>query len=277
MFGYVVIHKPELKVKDLETYQSFYCGLCVALKKRHGFFGRLTLNYDMTMAVLLLTGLYEPETEEKRFRCVVHPSGKHVAKTNRFSDYAADMNVFLAYEKAADDVRDEGKLTSRLAAAALKRKAAKVRERWPRQTAAIEENLAALCAAEQRGETDLDVLSGCFGRIMEEIFAADASLWEKDLRRFGFFLGKSIYLLDAYDDLAADEKKGCFNPLRDAAKEPDFETWIGGILEMMMAEAAYAFEMLPIIDHADILRNIIYAGVWTKFRAGKEEERKIHE
>ena len=62
MFGYVVINKPELKIKDYEAYQSYYCGLCRSLKKRHGFLGQMTLNYDMTMAVILLSGLYEPET-----------------------------------------------------------------------------------------------------------------------------------------------------------------------------------------------------------------------
>ena len=32
MFGYVVVNKPELKIKDFDTYQSFYCGLCQQLK-----------------------------------------------------------------------------------------------------------------------------------------------------------------------------------------------------------------------------------------------------
>ena len=44
MFGYVVINKPELKIKDYEAYQSYYCGLCLSLKKRHGFLGQMTLN-----------------------------------------------------------------------------------------------------------------------------------------------------------------------------------------------------------------------------------------
>ncbi len=73
MFGYVVVHKPELKIKDFETYQSYYCGLCRALRRRHGFFGQLTLNYDMTMVVLLLTGLYEPEEQKSVFAVLFIP------------------------------------------------------------------------------------------------------------------------------------------------------------------------------------------------------------
>ena len=32
MFGYVTINRGELKVRELETYESYYCGLCRVLK-----------------------------------------------------------------------------------------------------------------------------------------------------------------------------------------------------------------------------------------------------
>ena len=274
MFGYVVINKPELKIKDYEAYQSYYCGLCRSLKKRHGFLGQMTLNYDMTMAVILLSGLYEPETTEKRFRCLVHPTGRHTARQNRFTDYAADMNVLMAYEKAMDDVLDEKKVSARLLSSLLRPKAKKVRARYPRQAAVITENLRGLNEAEKRGETDLDTLAGYFGRIMETIVVFKEDYFLRDLSRFGFFLGKFIYLLDAYDDMEQDIKNGCFNPLTPMKDRPDFEERVEEILEMMMAESARAFEMLPIIEGADILRNIIYGGVWTKYLAKKQKVQK---
>ena len=43
---------------------------------------------------------------------------------------------------------------------------------------------------------------------------------------------------------------------------------------MMMAETCREFEKLPIIKYADILRNILYAGVWTKFYQKKKEQEK---
>ena len=33
MFGYVTIHKEELKIKEYETYKGFYCGACQALRR----------------------------------------------------------------------------------------------------------------------------------------------------------------------------------------------------------------------------------------------------
>ena len=37
------------------------------------------------------------------------------------------------------------------------------------------------------------------------------------------------------------------------------------MMTSMMSECAKSFERLPIILHADILRNIIYSGVWTQY------------
>ena len=49
--------------------------------------------------------------------------------------------------------------------------------------------------------------------MMEELFVYRKDVWEKTLRKIGFFLGKFIYLMDAYDDLEEDKKKHCYNPL----------------------------------------------------------------
>ena len=57
MFGYVMINKGDLKVRELETYQSFYCGLCQKLKERYGLSGQLTLSYDLTFVVMLATAV----------------------------------------------------------------------------------------------------------------------------------------------------------------------------------------------------------------------------
>ena len=65
MYGYVVVNKPELKIKEYDVYRSYYCGLCDELKERYGVNGQLCISYDMTFLLLLLTGLYEPETRRK--------------------------------------------------------------------------------------------------------------------------------------------------------------------------------------------------------------------
>ena len=45
MFGYLTINKNDLKVKEYEEYQSYYCGLCKVLKERYGHIGQMTLTF----------------------------------------------------------------------------------------------------------------------------------------------------------------------------------------------------------------------------------------
>ena len=146
MFGYIVVHKPELKVREYETYRASYCGLCHSLKKQSGRIGQLTLSYDMTFLALLLTGLYEPETVTKSARCIAHPVEKHFYRENRYFDYAADMNVLLTYYKCLDDWQDERKLTACLFGQTLKGNVKKLAERYERQSRYLRDNLAALSA-----------------------------------------------------------------------------------------------------------------------------------
>ena len=78
MFGYVTICEPELKVKDLKKYKAYYCGLCRVLKEEYGFMGQMTLTYDMTFAIILLSSLYESVADLETHRCKVHPVKKQM-------------------------------------------------------------------------------------------------------------------------------------------------------------------------------------------------------
>ena len=265
MFGYVLPERGELKIRELEVYQSYYCGLCQALKKRHRLLGRLSLNYDMTFLGMLLTALYEPEEHRESCRCMVHPMRKHAAMRNEWIDYAADMNILLTYYKCIDDWADEHKFISMVYGKLLFFKERKVRKRYPGKVVCIQGHLNALSALESQKSKGLDETAGCFGRICEELFTCREDEWQASLRKIGFFLGKFIYLLDAYDDLEEDLRKGCYNPLIFYTDREDFTEWMHQILEMMIAEVCKEFEKLPIVEHIEILRNILYAGVWCKY------------
>ena len=85
MFGYVTICEPELKVKDLRKYKAYYCGLCQELKEAYGAVGQMTLTYDMTFVIVLLTSLYESQTELTEHRCKVNPVKKQKMLRNEIS------------------------------------------------------------------------------------------------------------------------------------------------------------------------------------------------
>lgn len=93
----------------------------------------------------------------------------------------------------------------------------------------------------------------------------------------GSSLGKYIYLLDAYEDIEEDIKNHRYNPLTRRFNNPDFEEEIKTILTMIMANCCKEFEKLPILDNVEILRNILYSGVWYKYemvRQKREENQK---
>ena len=102
---------------------------------------------------------------------------------------------------------------------------------------------------------------------MAELFVYKKDVWEERLRKFGFYLGKFIYIMDAFDDIEDDIRKGSYNPLKKMYMDDgeNFEINCEIMLKMMISEAAKAFEGLPLIEDSDILRNVIYSGVWTGF------------
>lgn len=272
MFGYIVINKDELKIKDYNLYRSFYCGLCQELKDDFGYTGQISLSYDMTFIILLLTALYEEDTAKSTCKCVAHPFEKHPVSRNCFTSYAADMNLILTYYKCLDDWADEKKASRKLYASALKSKMNRLEKKYPKKTQIIAENLQAITKYEKSGETDLDIVSGYFGNIMATLFSCKDDEWAETLQEMGFFFGKFIYLMDAYEDLEQDKKKGNYNPFLPLSAKPDFEEKAEHILTMMMANCSRAFERLPILSYTDILRNILYSGVWTRYNLVKQKK-----
>ncbi len=277
MFGYVTICEPELKVKDLRKYKAYYCGLCRTLKERHGGLGQMTLTYDMTFAVILLTSLYESNIRTSMHRCKAHPIKQQNMLQNEITEYAADMNVLLAYYHMKDDWEDEKKISGYAGTRVLKRKAEKIIRNYPVQSRVIQEELGALARYEKEESVDIDKTAGCFGRLMAELFIYKNDMWEERLRKVGFFLGKFIYIMDAYEDLEKDLIAGSYNPLKDLSKQEDYEERCQEMLCMMIAECSAQFEALPCLLDVDILRNILYDGVWTKYRKIQEQKKKSEE
>lgn len=285
MFGYVIVDKPELKFREFDTYRAYYCGLCRSLKNRHGLTGQLTLSYDMTFLVMLLTSLYEPDISHGTCKCAAHPFKEQRTSVSIYSDYVADMNVILSYYKCIDDWQDEKKL-SRLAFSKLIKSSAFAPAPmmnsshtsfaphpfidYTEKSDKICEYLSLLHENENNGITDIDTMAGIFGNIMSIIFTPHHDEWTSTLSRMSFFLGKFIYILDAYDDVEKDLKNNNYNPLKELSMKPDFKETVFSMLKMMMAECASAFEFLPIVDNIEILRNILYAGVWQSKALQKE-------
>ncbi len=275
MYGYVVVNKPELRFREFDMYRSYYCGLCDTLGSRHGLMSRMTLSYDFTFLVLLLTGLYEPEVTVCEKQCMVHPVKKHTFRRSEITDYVADMDLLMAYYKCLDDWNDDRNVAARAEAAYFKKKAAGIEDKYPDKAKVIKQELDRLSGLENAGETNIDTVSSCFGNIMAAVLAMKHDEWQETLERLGFYLGKYIYILDAYDDIDDDIRKNRYNMLKAYYQRDDFEQMVLGILNGVMAQCARQFEFLPIVQDAEILKNIIYSGVWTRYEQAKKRHMEV--
>lgn len=269
MFGYITANLNTLPEDGIIRYRSWYCGLCKALSQRHGAISRLTLNYDMTFLVMLLSSVYGGEEQTGRERCAAHPVRQHGYIFGEYSLYAADMNVLLAFHNLMDDWQDERSVMS-LAEARLFRKASrKASESHPRQAQAVLEGLERLGEAEKSGELRPDIPANAFGYIMAELFAFREDEHADALRAFGMALGRFIYIMDACMDFDSDLRHARYNPLA-AMTRADFEP----MLTMLAAECTAAFEQLPVNTDRDIMENILYSGMWAKYAAKYHSKKK---
>ena len=271
MFGYIIVNKAEMKFKEFDVYHSYYCGLCRKLKEKYGVAGQLSLSYDMTFLLMLLSGLYEPEPEVSSCKCIAHPFENHTTRINVFTDYMADMNVLFTYYKCLDDWEDERKALKLVYGKVLEGKTKKARQMYMDKFRKIDLLMHDMSELEKSGKGDIDTMAGLFGQVMTQLVVCREDEWTENLSRFAFYLGKFIYLMDAYEDVEADIKKGTYNPLKKKYDCPDFEEECRTILTMMMSECCKEFEKLPILENVEILRNILYSGVWYRYETVREK------
>ena len=144
MFGYVVVNMNKLAMEEKKQYRACYCGLCKTLEIRHGIISRFTLTYDMTFLVLFLSALYKTDYIIQTERCIVHPLKPHEYWQNAITDYAADMNVILAYYNFLDDWKDDSKILSLCEAKLFEQEYKRISAQYPNQCIAISKCLTDL-------------------------------------------------------------------------------------------------------------------------------------
>ncbi len=274
MFGYVMINPDTLTEAEKLRFREVYCGVCASLRARGGRRGQLTLSYDAAFLALVLNGLYEPEEQRGSTLCATHPAKRQQFSQSAMTLYAADVNLLLSYEHMLDNWKDDRSHVSLTLSRFYRKRYQEAAARYPEQAKAIRRELQALSEVEKARLTDLDAAAGCFGRLLGSVFSPYDDEWRPGLTRMGCALGRFIYLIDAWDDAAKDERRGNYNPLLPLRREPDYEARVRQILTMEIAECAMEFEKLPIVQDAGIIRNVLYSGVWTVYSRKREAAEK---
>lgn len=278
VFGYITPNLSALDEAQRARYRAVYCGLCHVLLKRHGLTGTMTLSNDLTFLALLLNSLYEFDECVGEERCVAHPIKRHSYVFSEAFEYAADMNVVLAYHKCMDNWRDERNILSRSEAMLLKNAYRRVSKCYPDKCAAVEAWIQDIHHIEENNLANIDAPVNSTGQLLGKLFGWKDDFWTESLRIIGDGLGRFIYMMDAYEDLPKDMKSGSFNPLKFYHANDDFEAMCKDALLMMVADCTQEFEQLPIMRDVYLLRNILYSGIWNKYtllqKKKKEDESK---
>ena len=265
MFGFVTASISELDKAQQNRYGGVYCGICRQIKNHATQTARLTLSYDMAFLALLLMSLYEPQEESGPLRCAAHPLRRRDWIDNEYVQYAADMNVALAYYNLLDDWQDDGKHSAKLLADSFKKALPEIEQRYSRQCKAISNCIRELRILEKANCPNPDEPAACFGKLMAELLVHHEDLWASTLRQVGFHLGRFIYMADAAVDYRADKRKGKYNPFLAMGTGEDWTRW-EEYLVLAMGRCTTHYEKLPLLQDKALLDNILYSGVWVNFR-----------
>ncbi len=269
MFGYIRVYKPELKMKEFEMYRGIYCSLCKQLGKSYGVLSRLILNYDLTFLSMLLMAADEEESNFKKSHCTFCHAKKCVCCTvpDKTLEFIAAITVLMAYYKVIDDTVDGNffkKSASRIMLPYFKLKYKKAKKLFPDISEMIKTQMLNQREIEKCGTTSTDKAAHHSAQALGKIIASAFSGEQKEnAYRFGYCLGRFVYLCDALDDLEKDYKDKSFNVFLNKS-DNNFSEIRGSsfeLLDITADELAKAYELIKLHRYKSILDNIIYYGL----------------
>lgn len=272
MFGYVRINKGELLVREYEAYRGVYCSLCRALGKRYGVFSRLILSYDMTFFAMVRFAAKGILPQFRPGRCPFNPAKKCNYCTNAsdvFDDVCAAA-ILMFYYKVRDNLSDapvwkRPLFLMLLPYAAWKRKKARRRFVWMDDL--LSDAMKAQSAIEQAGTDSFDRAAHPSADALGKLFSFGTAEKQDAYYRFGYFVGRWVYLTDAADDLKDDLKHHAFNvfvnafSLTSRALSAQQAEDIRATLNVSTARAIEALDATGLTVMKPILENILYDGM----------------
>ncbi len=290
MFGYVKINKPEMKVKEYEAYRGIYCSLCRALKKHFGTIAAMTLSYDLTFLALIRLSFGGKLPDFRSGRCRYNPSKKcsYCVNGDEELKYAAAVSVMMVYFRIKDNIAD-GSFFRRmlmyliLPLAAVKYKKAK--RMYGEIALMLEKNIENQAQAEKSQTDSTDIAAHASADMLGRIVAYGFDDKEGRLYRFGYAVGKWVYLCDAADDIEKDIKRNNYNvfvkkynllnpDLPEQAKQE-----ITGSLNLSLAMADEVYDDIENKTMKPIIENIIYDGMFNVMnnilKGNDENERSL--
>lgn len=234
MFGLMKFRAKAPADLPAQHQRLHYCGVCKAMGRQYGQRTRVSLNYDAIFLSELLTFLgpapanYHQEWSPAllSYNCLRLPKEEDLPMSLK---YAAAVNVLFAGVKLEDNVQDKGGFLWRTASKFYGERVAKaegeLREMgldleavngWLR-THAEREKEGRKGNAKQHIERMAEATAEITALVFKQGAVAMGNAGEQGkMEMLGRDFGKMIYLLDAWRDFEKDDKKGEYNPIREA-------------------------------------------------------------
>lgn len=260
MFGYVTVYKPELKIKDYDVYKGVYCTLCKQMQKEYGFFSRFLLSYDAAFYVLYRMGTENNPAKISKSHCSFSPCKKclKIDSAEEIFKKAAGITVILSYFKLCDSIADSGffkRIFCRLLKPYFKHMAKKAEQKYP-DVFSVSEKYMKNQAEAEKDFKGIDSAAEPTGKALGFIMSDGNE--NSDSFKVGYFLGRTVYFLDAFDDFEKDVKSNSFNPFKNTdniVKDASFaiNLSIGELTDYIKKTEFYKFK--------DIIYNIIFEGL----------------
>ena len=272
MFGYVKTDKPEMKVKEYEAYRGLYCSLCKAMGKHFGVFARLTLSYDITFLVLARLSFMGTLPCFEGGRCAFNPTKKCSYCTNAEEElrYASAVSMMMFYHKVRDNISDGSffkKLIMYILLPWVTLKYKKARKMYGEIAEIIEECMSKQNETEKRNSDSTDEAAHQSAEALGRITAYNIDDPEGNIYRFGYGIGKWVYLTDAFDDIEKDLKDKSYNVFvnkykltKDSFTE-EIKEDITATINMSSILFIDAYEKTDNKTLSPIIENIIYEGM----------------
>ncbi|MEG1044235.1 MAG: DUF5685 family protein [Oscillospiraceae bacterium] len=275
MFGYIRPFKPQMKIIEYDIYKSFYCGLCKEMGRKYGLFSRLTLSYDFSFLAMLGVAVNGNMPKTNSECCLFNPlSKKDCCTTCEELTFSADVAMIMFYYKTLDNISDESffkRIFWKIVLPYAKSVRKKAVKSLPEIDSGIKKTMENQAELEKSACKSSDMAAEPTAISLQLIFAqlTDDISQKRVLEKLGYFLGKYVYLCDAFDDLDDDLKSKNYNPFILSHNLVNIETVklnqiiseAKSSLYLTIGEAIKAYDLLEIKCYKPIFDNIFYLGL----------------
>ena len=277
MFGYIRAYKPNLTFAQYDIYKGVYCSLCKVIGKRYGLLARMTLSYDLSFFAMMRMSMSDECIEFQKSSCSFNPMKKCLKcpLDNKDLEYSADVLMLMVYYKYLDnlnDCRTVKKFFLKTVGSYFKKLRKKARRRCIEADKILEAMHSEQMITERSGSAGIDEACHPSAKALGELLVLKKDCESPEMfRRFGYALGRWVYLIDAADDYADDKKAGSFNPFLSYSNN-DYRKAAESSINLTAGEAVKCFNELKIYRFRPILSNVLYDGMFSSMKSVLREE-----